>query len=71
VVSKSNHHFVRAHADELRGLPDGPFRYQEIDISYSLFRSCVDRELLSKVKEENGRGVWKKDGIDEVLDSGG
>jgi hypothetical protein len=71
VVSKSNHHFVRAHADELRDLPDTSFKYQEIDISYSLFRSCIDRELLVKIDEEDGRGVWQKDGIDEVLDSDG
>ena len=71
VVSKSNHHFIRAHEDELRSLPEQPFKYREVDISYSLFRKCVARELLVRVDEKDGRGVWKKDGVERVLDSDG
>ena len=67
VVSRSNAQFILAHADELRNLPDDPFMYQNVDISYSLFRSCIARGILTKIDEKEGRGVWKKNGIDSVL----
>ena len=67
VASKSNRHFIKAHKDELQDLPDQPFMYREVDISYSLFRQCTERELLTKVDKKDGRGVWKKNGIDATL----
>ena len=69
VASRSNVQFVLAHREELQVLPNGEFMYRDIDLDYSLFRQCTERELLVQVDEVDGRAVWRKNGVDEVLNS--
>lgn len=59
MVSKSNRMWVLAHADELKSLPDGTFRYDDVDISFSLFRQAAEREIIEKRGEEGGVFIWK------------
>jgi len=35
MASKSNTHWVLTHAEKLRSVRDGEYRYQDMDISYS------------------------------------
>jgi hypothetical protein len=70
VVSKSDKMWMLSHREELRNLPqDGPFLYEEVDISFSVFRQAVSRSLLREVDmTEEGKKVWKveEDKMDEL-----
>jgi hypothetical protein len=69
MVGKSNTHWILTHEDELRDLPDTTFKYNEVDIPFSLFREAAEREVLHKTGEQDGVHIWKVDRrkLEEVL----
>jgi hypothetical protein len=62
--------WMLSHQEELRNLPqDRPFLYEDVDISFSVFRQAVSRSLLREVDmTEEGKKVWKaeEDKMDEL-----
>jgi len=61
MVSRSNSNWSLAHEDELKSLPDGKFRYDDVDISFSIFRQAAEREIIVKSGESGGVYLWKVD----------
>jgi hypothetical protein len=53
--------WVLSHRGELEELPqDKPFLYNEVDISFSIFRQAVERGILRHVDTTDaGKTVWK------------
>jgi hypothetical protein len=52
--------WMLAHQEELAKLPeDEPFLYNEVGISFSIFRQAVDRGILRSVDTtDTGNNVW-------------
>ncbi|MDZ7688419.1 MAG: hypothetical protein U5J64_06815 [Halobacteriales archaeon] len=69
VVSKSNTHWIIAHEDELKSLPDDEFKYAEIDMDYSLFRQAIYRSIIEEVGEASDSvKLWElKKGVDDMI----
>ena len=63
VVSKSDKMWMLSHREELRNLPqDRPFLYEDVGVTFSLFRQAVSRGVLEEVGEtEEGKKVWRVD----------
>jgi hypothetical protein len=52
--------WILAHEDELTRLPEEPFLYEEVDLSFSIFRQAVERGILVQVDEAStGVAVWE------------